>query len=107
MSYPQLVVKPAKDQPFKTAEHLRHDKNESRASTKFVQLHRSDTTSGEAFVAIPDCEEPLNLAKKRKFTFNEQSDLNYEPFTQGQIQGGADVKDASPPPAIFNNALDK
>ena len=43
------------------------------------------TTSSEAIVAIPDSEKPLNLAKKRKFESNEQSDLNCEPFTENNI----------------------
>ena len=65
MDYPPLAVKLAKDESFKAAAHLRRNENESRASTKFVQLHRNETTSGEAFVSITDSEKPLNLVKKR------------------------------------------
>ena len=77
-------MKPTKDQPFKVATHPCREENESRVSTKFVQLNRNETTSGEAFVSLPDCQEPLNLAKKRKFEANEQSD-NCEPLTQNNI----------------------
>ena len=66
--------------------HDGREENESRASTKFVQLHRNETTSGEAIVSIiQDCEKPLNLGKKRKFESNDLSYLNCEPFTGNNI----------------------
>ena len=77
-------MKPAKDKLIKAAAHSRCEENESRASTKFVQLHRNETTPGEAFVAEPECQEPLNLAKKRKFEANQQSD-NCELLIQNNI----------------------
>ena len=61
LDYPRLAVKPVKDQPFKAAAHSRREENGSKDSTKFVQLHRNETTYGEAFVAVPDCQEPLSL----------------------------------------------